>query len=35
MSSVINLFIVDEDVYPTTLNLSDEQKYQENVVRHL
>ena len=29
MSSVINLFIVDEDVYPTILNLSDEQKYQE------
>ncbi|MGI2169979.1 hypothetical protein ACROAE_07245 [Shewanella sp. MF05960] len=29
MSNLIHLFIVDEDVYPTTLDASDEQKYQE------
>jgi|GEM_PF-6690175 len=29
MSNVVNLFIVDEDIYPTTPNLNGEQKYQE------
>jgi len=28
MSNLIHLYIVDEDIYPTTLTVSDEEKYQ-------